>query len=244
MAGPETELIPLAGSSVPVRWHVSDRARRISMRPDPQNVGILITLPRGRPRPDGLRLLTEHAAWVRRVLASTQPALRFLPGETFTLDGSPVRIVARPDARGGAGLDGNTLWVSGRSEFHTRRIMTFLRALAGRSLPARTREQATRTGLVPARIDIRDPAGRWGSCSAERRLMLSWRLILAPVHVRDYVIMHELAHLKHLNHSPAFWTLVDLITPDRRRAEHWLKTEGRSLMNAGRGAAAMTDNGA
>ncbi len=86
-----------------------------------------------------------------------------------------------------------------------------------------------RIGVAPSRITMRDTASRWGSCSAARVISFSWRLIFAPDFVRDYVVAHEVAHLKEMNHGPRFWKIVELLHPEMRAAQAWLKTHGRSL---------------
>jgi len=84
-------------------------------------------------------------------------------------------------------------------------------------------------GVTPARLTLRDTASRWGSCSAARVISLSWRLIFAPDFVRDYVVAHEVAHLKEMNHGPRFWALVRSLDPDFEQAQEWLRLHGRSL---------------
>ena len=108
-------------------------------------------------------------------------------------------------------------------------VTRHLRRVAETEIPARARELAAAQGLAPARVTVRAQRTLWGSCSGGGTLSFNWRLILAPPWVRDYVILHELAHLREMSHSRRFWSLVRDVCPRYRRAEHWLRTEGERL---------------
>jgi predicted metal-dependent hydrolase len=104
-----------------------------------------------------------------------------------------------------------------------------LRAAAARELPPRLMELAGRAGLRVSRVTVRDQRSRWGSCSSRGAIALNWRLLLMPPEVRDYVLWHELMHLRRADHSPAFWKLVAGVCPDYEQARAWLRTHGREL---------------
>ncbi len=87
-------------------------------------------------------------------------------------------------------------------------------------------------GVTYGRITIREQKTRWGSCSSKGNLNFNWRLIFAPEEVLDYVVVHELAHRKEMNHSPAFYTVVESVLPDYRKARKWLKDNGQTLWDA------------
>ncbi|NLI26152.1 MAG: M48 family metallopeptidase [Acetobacter sp.] len=231
---PETETLRLDQAVIPVRWRISSRARRVSLRPDPLHRGILITLPNLDSRTQGLSLLKKNLKWALKIVSSPMDIPQFSVGSTICINGENLEIQASPDKHGNVWISGNILHVNGQPEFHQRRITDYLRKMADLTLKTRIAEEATRTGLMPDRISIIDPVSRWGSCSSQKRIMLSWRLVLTPLFVRDYVILHELAHLEHLNHSANFWRLVDQLTPHRHAAEQWLKLRGSAIMKAGR----------
>lgn len=105
-----------------------------------------------------------------------------------------------------------------------------LRRIAARELPARARELAALHGFEPARIQVRNQRSRWGSCSARRVVSLNWRLIQLPPAIADYIVLHEFAHLRHLNHSRRFWDEVARLCPAWEEAERWLKTHGDLLL--------------
>lgn len=176
--------------------------------------------------------LKTQTRWITHRLASLEQAPAFLPGRILPLEGKLYTIVHQPQARGGVWIEDDQIIVSGAEEFIGRRITDFLKNRARLTLGQELRLQAQTSGLHPTRLDIRDTSSRWGSCSSSGRIMLSWRLVMAPAPVRHYLIAHELAHLSHMNHSPAFWTLVNQLTPHRRPAETWLKQHGSTLLGA------------
>lgn len=110
------------------------------------------------------------------------------------------------------------------------RVERALHALAVRELPARVQELAALHGFQPPTVQVRNQRARWGSCSARRRISLNWRLVQAPPEVRDYIILHELAHLRHLNHSRAFWDEVARLCPAYPSAEAWIKAHGHQIL--------------
>jgi predicted metal-dependent hydrolase len=120
--------------------------------------------------------------------------------------------------------------VSGRMEHASRRLADFFKREAKDLLAARAMEYAARLGLRPSRVSVRDTRSRWGSCSQGGSLSFSWRLIFAPEFVRDYVVAHEVAHLKEMNHSVRFWAHVKSLSPDVDRAREWLRDHGRGLL--------------
>jgi predicted metal-dependent hydrolase len=94
-------------------------------------------------------------------------------------------------------------------------------------------DKAAESGLRPSRVTVKDTRTRWGSCATSRALAFSWRLVMAPRFAQDYVVAHEVAHLRHMNHGRQFWALVDALTPHTRTAMRWLRDEGPRLMRVG-----------
>ncbi|PYD46687.1 M48 family metallopeptidase [Novacetimonas pomaceti] len=228
--GGGTETVAIASGQVTVCWRRSTRARRISMRIDARSGHVVLTLPpRGR-REDALALLRSHSSWVAANLARVPQAPRWRDGGHILLDGRPHAIRHCPQARRGVWIESDVVHVSGEAEFLVRRLTTFLREQARTRLGACLETLAREAGLRPARLTIRDTRSRWGSCTADGAIMLCWRLVMAPREVQHYVIAHELAHLRHMNHGPDFWMLVDRLTPHRRHAETWLRREGAVLL--------------
>lgn len=217
-----------------LRWRRSARARRVSLRVDGARQEVLITLPDGVTQQTALIWLEKNRNWVHRTLAKQPPAKPLVDGATIPFEDVDLIISHVPDAHRGTWRDGKTLYVSGNAEFLPRRVTTFMQHEAKTRLPAAVHRWAEIMRVTPKQIALRDVRSRWGSCSHEGRVMLNWRLLMVPIAMRDYVIVHELAHLTHLNHSPAFWQVVDRYYPDRPKAENWLKIHGSRVLSIGR----------
>ncbi len=141
-----------------------------------------------------------------------------------------------------APLSGGLAFVATQGEWigreHARRnraqldpaVLRELRERAARELPMRCLELAAHHGATVTRVSVRNQRSRWGSCSAKGTIALNWRLVQMPAMVRDYVILHELMHLRQANHSSAFWREVASVCPDWREAERWLRKHGRELL--------------
>ncbi len=194
---------------------------------------MIVTLPMRAARAAGVALLEANAAWVADRLAALPPVLAYAPGSLITIDGVPHPISHAPHARGGAWLEGGALHVSGGAEFLARRVGDFLRAEARRRFTTQALAKAAQAGVAVRRVGVRDTRSRWGSCSADGSLMFCWRLLMAPPFVQDYVVAHEVAHLRHMNHGPDFWALTDFLSPHRTQAVAWLSDQGSGLMRVG-----------
>jgi len=216
-------------ASIPIAWRRNSRARRISLRLDPRSDTIIITLPPRATQASGLAWLHQNTAWIASALeARTIPPI-LANGETIPLNGTSHTIQHRPDARRGVWIEDTTIHISGDAAFLPRRLLDFLRKQAAASFAPTITRHAENMGLTPRKLALRDTRSRWGSCTRDGRIMLNWRLVMAPPTVQDYVIIHELAHLRHFNHSPDFWNFVDRHTPHRHAAETWLKQNGAAL---------------
>jgi predicted metal-dependent hydrolase len=233
MQVPDPETVSLPGGPARVEWRRSPRARRVSLRIDPRGGAVVVTLPARAGRPAGMRLLTTHAAWVSDRLAKLPAAVRFVDGASVPIGGVPHPIRHVTEGRGGAWLADGALHVTGGQEFLARRVGDFLRAEARRRLSALVAAKAALAGVPVGRITIKDTRTRWGSCTADGALAFSWRLLMAPDFVQDYVAAHEVGHLRHMNHGPRFWALVDQLTPHTRQAIPWLQIHGASLLRVG-----------
>ena len=134
-----------------------------------------------------------------------------------------------PSARGGVWREGNKIRVSGQSEHLPRRIHDWLRREARARLSEKTMHAASRIDMRPGKVRVRDTRSRWGSCSTRGNINYCWRLILAPTFVINYVVAHEVVHLKEANHGSRFWELVATLEPDADRARRWLREKGDAL---------------
>lgn len=233
MADLDRETLALPGGSAEVIWRRSDRARRISLRIDPRSGAVVVTLPQRSSKRAGMALLMENGRWVSSRLAALPVGVTFVDGAAVPIDGISCPIHHRPGGRGGAWIENGVVVVSGDESFITRRVTDFLRNEARRKLSSLAWEKATEAGLKPRRILIKDTRSRWGSCAPDGTLSFSWRLVMAPPFVQSYVAAHEAAHLRHLNHGQAFWSLVEVLCPAWRVASDWLRDEGQRLLRIG-----------
>ncbi len=233
MTSSKAESLALPGGATPVQWRRSARARRITLRIDAQHGHVVVTLPMRAAKSAGMALLARNADWVRAHLAALPVVAPFADGGVVTIDGLPHPIRHVPGARGGAWVEAGALHVAGDPDFLARRTADFLRAEARRRFSAQALAKAAGAGLTVRRVTVKDTRTRWGSCSADGALMFCWRLLMAPPYVQDYVVGHEVAHLRHMNHAPAFWALCEALSPHRERATAWLAAEGARLLRTG-----------
>ncbi len=236
---PESEIIPLQRDPLlppepcPVRWRRSARARRVSLRIDPTRGDVVVTLPQRVGRKHGVALLTEHAGWVMQKLGGLAPERPFAAGASVPIGGVEHPIRHEPGRRGSAFIEEGALVVTGEAPFIARRVRDFLRAEALRRIILAARPHCEGLGVTPSAIRLKDTKSRWGSCAPDRTLAFSWRLILAPDWVLDYVVAHEVAHLREMNHSARFWALVEQRSAHRHAATEWLRRHGGTLQRMG-----------
>jgi predicted metal-dependent hydrolase len=228
-----TELVPVQGALATVAFRRSPRASKISLRIDASQGGVVITLPMRASRRAGLSLLQTHEAWVAEKLAALPSALPFVAGAIVPICGKPHVITPVDSGRGGAWIDSGRIYVTGGPEFLSRRVTDCLKRLARQKLTALTAEKSRLAGLTPKCVRVKDTKTRWGSCAPDRTLAFCWRLILAPDFVQDYVVGHEVAHLRHMNHGRNFWALTETLTPYRQAATAWLGSNGQALLRVG-----------
>lgn len=225
--------LELGGRPVAIAVRRSQRARRLYLRVDPAEAHIELILPRGVGVDEGLRFAHDKRAWLASRLAAIPARTPFADGAAIPFLGEEVTIRHRPDWRGAVHRDGAELLVSGAPEHVARRVRDWLKAQARRELAARSHTAAARVGKRVASVRISDPRSRWGSCSSRGGLAYSWRLILAPPVVVDYVVAHEVAHLIEHNHGKRFWALVGRLAADAEQGKAWLRRHGNALLRFG-----------
>lgn len=233
---PEQAEALIDGRAVPVRVRVSARARsyRLSL---PHQGGPVLTVPHHGRWSEAEAFLLRHTGWLATRLARTAPAVGFAPGATFPLRGERHVIVPTGKVRGRVEVDGDegnpVVRVPGAPEHLARRLTDWLKIEAQNDLEPLVFLHAERLGVTARAITMRSQSTRWGSCSSTGRLNFNWRLVLAPPFVLEYVAAHEVAHLREMNHSPAFWDRVRETLPEMDAGRAWLKANGRDLMRYG-----------
>lgn len=204
------------------------RAKRICLRYNPTAHAISLTLPRNTHVGTALNFLDAKADWLIQTLEEMPRHKQIKPGVVIPILGERVRIRQDARLRGWSHSD-EVLWVGGTREQFPERITQALRKIAHAEIKERADRYAAAIGKRITRISVRDTRSRWGSCSSTGNLNFSWRLVFAPSEVMDYVVAHEVAHLRHMNHSQAFWNQVEALCPDYEVAKAWLHQHGKHL---------------
>jgi predicted metal-dependent hydrolase len=220
---------------VRVRRH--RQARRYTLRIHSATREVVLTMPPRGSLKEARAFAEKHGGWIAARLTRLPEPAPFAHGIVLPLRGVDHRIEHRRAARGTVWVEGDgdarMLCVAGTEPHVARRIRDFLKREAKRDLEEASRRAAAQLGVKVARVSIRDQSSRWGSCSTTGVLSYSWRLILAPPFVLDYLAAHEVAHLVEMNHSKRFWRLVERICPHVPRAKTWLDVHGSSLHRYG-----------
>lgn len=213
------------------------RARRLTLRADAVRGVVRVAVPPRARLGDAEKFLAAHHGWIVARIAKWPVAIPFAPGAAIPFDGASLWIDWRSSHPRGVRRDGDRLMIGGPEATVPGRTLRWLRAAALADMAPATHAIAALIDRQVTGIAVRDPAGRWGSCSTRGAIGYSWRLILAPPAVRQSVVAHEVAHLVHPNHGRDFWRLAaDLTDGDLKAARDWLATNGAALHWVGRAA--------
>lgn len=196
---------------------------------DPKTGTPTVTLPFLYPYMMAQRFAQSHIVWIKAHLKQPPRHTYFTDGASLYLLGQSLIIYHVPTGHAATQIEGATLRVSGRQEHLHRRVCDFCKDSVKSYITRRAKELARLHNVTVTAITVRDTVSRWGSCAKNGHLSFCWRLGLAPTFVLDYVIAHEVAHLKQMNHSRAFWAEVNAMTPYTKDAKKWLQTYGPTL---------------
>ncbi|MEO0982732.1 MAG: SprT family zinc-dependent metalloprotease [Pseudomonadota bacterium] len=219
------------GRPVPVRLEINPKARRLILRVDPKAREGVAVAPSARMAGEAAAFAAERADWIQASLDGLPRARPFEPGADIPVRGESVRLSLEGPGRRTALLAGPPprLAAPGAPETFGDRVKRFLKGEARADLSEAVARHARTLGVDPQRISVKDTRSRWGSCTSDGRLSFSWRLILAPPDVLDYVAAHECAHLLEMNHSPRFWAQVTRCVGDPKAGRRWLRQHGEAL---------------
>lgn len=225
-----TEIIHLAGPpEIAVTLRRAAGLRRLSLRVSGLDQKVTLSMPRHLPQGEALAFLVEKEAWLRAALARVPLRSCVGIGGVVPFRGAPVQIVAHASRRIMLG-DGQLHVPPDPDGTQTApRVAAFLRDRARAVLVPAAQSYATKLSRPITAITLRDTRSRWGSCTMDGRLMFSWRLIMAPPAVLEYVAAHEAAHLVHMDHSSNYWACVARLIPDYAVQRGWLRTQGAAL---------------
>lgn len=226
-------MISVAGRAVELRR--SDRRKTIGIEVSREGE-VIVRAPVGTPERNISDVIARREPWIAKSLAEWKalnahaPQMRFESGESIWFLGKPYPLEIVEEQRASLTFDGSkfTLREDMRhaAEMHFRR---FFRQQGTRLLPDRLNELSRLAGEGPTGLRILDLGGRWGSCSSKGVINLHWKALMAPWMCVDYLLAHEIAHLKFKDHSQAFWREVEKTMPEYRKAEKWLRENGARL---------------
>lgn len=219
------EVLRIGSPPITVVLRRSTQARQLTLRVPSIGGDPILTAPRrvARHAIDGF--LVEREDWLRAALGRTPQPVDIVEGARIPVEGQlhTVQLTGRRGIRAEPGLLEVPRAGAGSA------LSGWLRGLARDRLATATTRYAAQLGEVPGKLTLRDTRSRWGSCTSDGNLMFSWRLIMAPVEVLDYVAAHEVAHLVEMNHSADFWAIVDRLKPGWQVHRDWLRSEGADL---------------
>lgn len=212
---------------VPLILRRSNRARRISLRISQLDGRVTLTMPTRLAEREAMAFARQKEGWIRKHLAARGTDVAIGPGVTVPVGGQMMQVVAGQGRR--VVIENGLIAVPGTEAQMGKRLAAHFKELARDRLAGACDDYAATLGRRFNRITLRDTRSRWGSCTSNGGLMFSWRLIMAPAEVLDYVAAHEVAHLAEMNHSPAFWAGVERIFGDYSLPRKWLRTHGSTL---------------
>ncbi len=229
-------VIDIGGRTAPLIARVNRRAKRLILKVDPTSGEIHVTAPSKRALPEAIAFARARSAWIATQLDDALLARPFEPGGYALLRGRRHLIVHDQDTRRPVRIEEAStprVIVSGEPVHLNRRLVDWMKREARRDLSASVAKYCEQLAVKRRSISIRDPRSRWGSCSSDGDMSFSWRLVMAPPEILDYVAAHECVHLIHMDHSPRFWRQVKALGVDARAAEDWFDAHGAMLFAYG-----------
>lgn len=221
-----TALLP-GDPPVEITLRRSARTRRISLRVSALDGRVTLSLPKNTPVEEALEFARHKSGWIRRHLQSHEAPVEVTTGSEVPFEG--VNLVVTEASVRRARREGQALLIPTGKAMAAARVKAFLKLEARQRLTEHSARYARILDRRIGRITLRDTRSRWGSCTAAGNLMYSWRLVMAPPDVLDYVAAHEVAHLVEMNHSAAYWDVVARICPEFQAHRTWLRKNGAAL---------------
>jgi predicted metal-dependent hydrolase len=231
----EPQSIDIDGKSIALSFRRNARCRRMVLRLTPDGQSVVMTLPSRTGLQEAMRFAETSKPWIKSTMAKRPSAIAFQNDSAVMFQGQTYKIIATGGRRGVISVSSEdlTITVPGDPAHVPRRLTDWLKAQAKAKLQIASADYAAAMQTKFQKLTVRDQKSRWGSCSASGDLSYSWRLILAPPHILDYVAAHEVAHLREMNHGPRFWRLVVTHCKSAKEARHWLRERGKELHRYG-----------
>ncbi|MEP5728927.1 MAG: SprT family zinc-dependent metalloprotease [Sulfitobacter sp.] len=212
---------------IPLILRRSAQAKRISLRISQLDGRVTLTMPKRLAEREALAFAVSKEAWIRKHLDARGEDVDVALGTQVPVGGQMLHVVPGQGRKVQIGAD--EIAVPGPAERVGKRLGAYLKEVARDRLAGACDDYAAVLGRSYSRITMRDTRSRWGSCTSDGALMFSWRLIMTPPEVLDYVAAHEVAHLAEMNHSAAFWNGVERIYGPYKEPRQWLRTQGNAL---------------
>lgn len=226
----EAPTVEIAGRSLPVAIRRLDRARRMTMRLAPDGSEVRISIPRWTRTAEALAFARSRQDWLARQIGAVPEPVTLGHGTTLPFRGEPLLLLHDPAAPRRPVPGEGVLRVGGPETAMAPRTLRWLREVALETMAADLAHYCDRAGRPAPGLALSNARRRWGSCAPDGSIRINWRLIMAPDMVRRSVVAHEVAHLLHFDHSPAFHhCLKELFEGSIHEANRWLKVHGRSL---------------
>ena len=225
--------VEVEGRVLPVRILENDRAKRLILRIAPGADGLKVTVPSHVSDDEIEAFVAKNHAWVAARLGRLPKRIKLVEGSKIPFRGVDHRVASSGKTRGlieVTTMEGvPVLIVPGDSRSIGRKLVIWLKREARKELDAAVMRHCEKIDVRPRRLRITDTTSRWGSCSSAPTLSFSWRIIMAPPDVLDYLAAHEVAHLIEMNHSRRFWNLTRELCPETDRHKGWLRVNGAKL---------------
>lgn len=222
---------------IPLKIRRNARAKSMVLRLSPCGQEARLTIPKRLSEKRALAFAQSQRLWLEQQLTKQSPTIPFVDGSTLPLFGVDCQLTHLPALKGcklSAEGQHTQLLVGGDATTFAARVERWIKNQAKLRFGEIAHDLSHMLDTTPAAVTVRDTSSRWGSCSHARRISLNWRLAFAPESVYHYVIAHEVAHLVHFDHSPAFWQVVTELHPDYADAKNWLRRHGRTLHRYGK----------
>ena len=230
----ETTCVALpGGGEAALNIRRSKRARRVALRIVPGSGEVELVVPITATLKQGIAFAREKANWLKTHLSNIPPPVPFEDGAILPIGDQPRRICRTDELFRGVWLTDDELKVAASPERLAGDVKRWLKERAREEITHRAEEKSALLQRGFRRLTVRDTSSRWGSCSPEGDLSFSWRVIMAPDYVLDYLVAHEVAHLVEMNHSHRFWNIVYQITDQADLGRDWLRLEGVNLHRYG-----------
>ena len=229
----EFHSVNIDGRQIPLIVRRHPRARRMILRINVLGEGAIVTIPSNASASDAFELIRSKSYWLLNQMNKIGERIYFGDGVQIPFQGVQHVVRHCEEEYETVWIKNGEIYISGEVEYLSRRLGEWLKRQAHIIIIPLVQKKAKKINKTVSRITIRDTFTRWGSCSVKGGLSFSWRLIMAPPEILDYVVAHEVSHLAHMDHSPRFWGTVEILSEHVKKGRSWLKNNGSALHRIG-----------